>query len=131
MNSKQKDFLIGSIIGTVITVAVLLINPEQTDSLVFRFCDGFFVAAVMVLGFGGLMFARNKGTFDMLAYSVKSVFHIHYPGASIGDAREKEEDFVGYRERKAKTRRPATGFLLSGLVFFILSLIMLMFYYIL
>lgn len=130
MIQKKKDFVTGIFIGLSILVVLLLTNPQNTDSIVWRLCDGFFVAGVMVMGFGGLMHARNKGTFDMMEYSVSSVFRLRFPGASIGRAREDEEDFVAFRDRKAKARRSSAGFLLSGGIYMILAVIFMALYYI-
>ena len=129
MQQKKKDFVTGLFLGLSITVVILVSNPQNTESILWRLCDGFFVAAVMVMGFGGLMHARNKGTFDMMEYSVSSVFRLKFPGFSIGRAREDEEDFIAFRDRKAKVRRSAAGFLLSGGIYLILSVTFLILYY--
>ena len=129
MLQKKKDFVKGVSIGIGIMLVILVGNPQNTDSILWRLCDGAFIAAVMVMGFGGLMLARNKGTFDMMQYSVSSVFRIKFPGFSIGRAREDEEDFIAFRERKAKSRRSASGFLFSGGIFLVLSVILILIYY--
>ena len=128
MQQKKKDFVTGFFIGLSIFTVLMVTNPQQVDSILWRLCDGCFVAAVMVMGFGGLMHARNRGTFDMMQYSISSVFRLHFPGFSIGRAREDEEDFVAFRDRKAKTRRSASGFLISGGIYLILSVLFLILY---
>ena len=130
MQQKKKDFVTGICIGLGIITVLLVTNPQQTESWIFRLCDGFFVAAVMVLGFGGLMHARNQGIFDMMEYSVSSVFRLKFPGFSIGRAREDEEDFIAFRDRKAKVRRSASGFLISGSIYLVLSILFLILYYV-
>lgn len=129
MTRKKKDFLIGLVVGAVIAVAVVLWNPQQVENWAHRLCDGFFVGAVLLLGSGGLMFARNKGCFDMMGYSLKSVFHIHLPAMSIGEARDTPEDFVEYSRRKAEKRKSPGGLLWSGLVYLVLAAGMLIVYY--
>ena len=129
MQQKKKDFVTGISIGLGILVVLLVTNPQNVDSLLWRLCDGFFVASVMVLGFGILMHARNKGIFDMMEYSVSSVFRLKFPGFSIGRAREDEEDFIAFRDRKAEARRSASGFLISGAIYLVLSVIFLILYY--
>ena len=130
MQEKKKDFVTGIFVGLGILTVLMVTNPQQTDSILRRLCDGFFVAAVMVMGFGGLMHARNQGVFDMMQYSVSSVFRLHFPGFSIGRAREEEEDFLAFRERKAKARRSASGVHISGGIYLILSVLFMILYYI-
>ena len=129
MLQKKKDFVKGFCIGLSIMIVILVANPQNTDSILWRLCDGAFVAAVMVMGFGGLMLARNKGTFDMMQYSISSVFRLRFPGFSIGRAREDEEDFIAFRDRKAKARRSANGFLFAGGIYLILSVVLILVYY--
>ena len=129
MQQKKKDFATGICIGLSILIVLLVSNPQHVDSILWRLCDGFFVAAVLVMGFGGLMHARNKGVFDMMEYSVSSVFRLKFPGFSIGRAREDEEDFIAFRDRKAGARRSASGFLWSGGIYLIFSVIFLILYY--
>ena len=130
MQQKKKDFVTGILIGLSILTVLLVTNPQHVDSIIFRLCDGFFVAGVMVMGFGGLMHARNKGVFDMMEYSVSSVFRLKFPGFSIGRAREDEEDFIAFRDRKAGVRRSAAGFLLSGGIYMILAVLFMILYYV-
>ena len=127
MTPKRKSYLINLGVGLLIGAAVFLANSQGTDNILQRLCDGAFAAAVMLIGYGGLVFCRNKGTFDMAAYSLKTVFHIHVPGASIGNA--PEETFTEYRERKAKARRSANGSLQVGLGYLALSVGLLIAYY--
>ena len=129
MQQKKKDFATGILIGLSILTVMLVSNPQHVDSILWRLCDGFFVAAVMVMGFGGLMHARNKGIFDMMEYSVSSVFRLKFPGFSIGRAREDEEDFIAFRDRKASVRRSASGFLISGGIYMILAVLFMILYY--
>ena len=75
------------------------------------------------------MHARNKGIFDMMEYSVSSVFRLKFPGFSIGRAREDEEDFIAFRDRKASVRRSASGFLISGGIYMILAVLFMILYY--
>ena len=126
---KKKDILTGLIVGLVIFIAVILINPQEAyGSWSLRICDGFFVAAVMVMGFGGLVWCRNKGAFDMVTFGISTAFHIHFP-LSKGLYKE-DETFVEYKERKAKQRKPAEGILIAGGVYLLLSLVALVVYYI-
>lgn len=115
--------------GAVIATAVAILGWTRGHSWLRMLCDGCFVAAVLLLGSGGLKFARNQGTFDMMAYSMKSVFHLHYPFSKMNSPlEEKEEDFMDYKERKRAQRKPADELLWSGLIYLIGSAVFLALY---
>lgn len=115
--------------GAVIATAVAILGWTRGHSLLRVLCDGCFVAAVMLLGSGGLKFARNQGTFDMMTYSLKSVFHLHYPFSKMNSPlEEREEDFMDYKERKRAARKPASELLWSGLAYLAASAVFLVIY---
>ncbi len=129
MKTRDKDIITGLIVGAIIFTFVMILNPQaEYGSISLRICDAFFVATVVVLGFGGLVWCRNKGTFDMITFGVSTAFHIHFPLSKNVDA--EKEDFYKYRERKAKERKPISGILIAGAIYLCLSLIMLIIYYI-
>lgn len=129
MKDRDKDIIIGLIIGAVIFALVMIINPrEEGASIVMRLCDGFFVSTVFVLGSGGLVWCRNKGAFDMITFGISSAFHLHFPLSK--NLYSEKETFVDYKERKAKIRKPATGILIAGAIYLALSFMMLIIYYI-
>ena len=103
---------------------VIFINRDQGYGLLRQLCDGCFVAAVLLLGAGVLRYVANQGAFDVLGYGLQSVFHLHVPGASIGNARD-QETMETYRERKAKKRKSPAGMLFAGLVWLALSAVLL------
>lgn len=123
---KYRRFFINLAVGAAIAVSVIVLNQEQDYGLAQRLSDGFFVAAVILLGFGGLAFVKNKGAFDMMTYSVITTFHIHYPGSEIGSQRE---DFASYQERKSKKRKSPAGILMAGLIYLVLAAILLVVYF--
>ena len=126
MTEKQKGKLIYLGVGVVIAVAVIVLNWQKGYLATHLLCDGFFVAAVALLGFGGLKFTRNQGVFDMLTYSVSTTFQIHYPFTKMNSPlEERQESFIDYKERKRAKRKPATELLLAGLVYLVLAVIML------
>ncbi len=129
MTRKKKDFLIGIVVGAVVAAVIAKWHPQNVESMERRLCDGFFVGAVLLLGCGGLRFAGNHGIFDMMGYSLKTVFQTHLPAISIGEARDTPEDFVAYSQRKAEKRKSPAGLLWAGLVYLVLSIGMLVLYY--
>lgn len=129
MSEKQKDILFNICTGAVIAVAVAALGWTRGHSMLRMLCDGFFVAAVVLLGMGGLKFARNQGAFDMMTYSLKTVFHLHYPFSKMNSPlEEREEDFVDYKERKRAKRKSSAEMLWAGLLYLILAAIFLVVY---
>ena len=129
MSEKQKNILIHICIGAVIAAAVGLLGWTRGHSLLRLLCDGCFVSAVLLLGSGGLKFARNQGTFDMMTYSLKAVFHLHYPFSKMNSPlEEREEDFVEYKERKQEKRKSYAELLWAGLVYLIASVVFFVIY---
>ncbi len=129
MTEKQKEFLANLIAGLLISLFVVFMNREMEYPLTQRLCDGFFVAGVILMGTGGLKYFRNQGAFDMVAYSVKSVFTIHWPSNRL-EQPEKNESFLDYRERKAAVRKSPNPILVAGGIYLALAVIMLALYYI-
>lgn len=125
--ARYKRFLTGLAFGAVVAAVVLYLNRGNDYGLPQRLSDAFFVPAVLLLGGGGLGFANNHGFFDMLGFSVKKVFFIHYPGARSED--DPEEDLAGYKKRKSKGRKSPAGLLFAGLVYLLLATGMLIVYF--
>lgn len=124
MTAKLKDFWISTASGLVLAALVAVFHPQGGALWTLRVCDGCFVAAVAVLGFGLIAWVRGKGGFDMMGYSLSNVFRLHLPGSG----RPFEEGFAEYRERKSRLRRPVSGILLAGLLWLGLALASLLVY---
>ena len=124
MSDKARTFLICLAAGAVITAAVFALNLSREFGVLRSLCDGFFVAAVLLLGVGGIRAARNKGTFDVAGFGLRQVVDMTIPALR----REEKEDMQQYRERKAKERKSSVGLLLAGGVYLALSVIALVIY---
>ena len=127
MKIKPKSFLIAMAVGAVIAVLTYLLTGSYGRSPVHRLCDGFFVAAVFLIGSGGLMFVSNYGLFDIFGYGFRSIFGIHMPW--VVSEGKKEESFAQYRERKHEQQKPPWALLLSGCVYLVLASVMLIAFY--
>lgn len=123
MDEKRKRFLVDLIFGLVIAGAVVVINAGRGHAVTRLLCDGCFVAGVLLLGTGGLKFFRNEGMFDIFAYSIKSVFQVHYPFAKMHSHLEekKPEGYAEYKERKREKRKSPGDLLWAGLVYMALA----------
>ncbi len=128
MSEKKKDLLANLLFGAVIAAAVFALNMSRDYEVTRCVCDGLFVAAVMLLGIGGIRAVRNKGAFDVMGYGVKNALETAIPLLRHGNEKETIDD---YRERKTEARKGSRGILLAGAVYFVLSLAALALYYIL
>jgi hypothetical protein len=128
MTEFQKSVLGNLAGGAVIGVVAVVLELELGYPLIHLLSDGFFVAAVMLLGIGGITAARNAGCFDLMGYSMKTLFGLMTPGSRLGDPSERET-FVDYKEKKAEKRRSPAPMLLAGVIYLILAGIMLAIYF--
>ncbi|MDE6108144.1 MAG: DUF3899 domain-containing protein [Oscillospiraceae bacterium] len=124
MSEKVQDFLTHLVVGAVIAAGVFFLNLSREYGALRCLCDGFFVAAVLLLGMGTIKTARNKGSFDVAGYGVSYTIGLVFPALR----REEKEDMAQYRERKAGERKSSKGMLLAGLVYLALSVLSLVVY---
>ena len=124
MKENQRSILLNTAIGVVIAAVVVAIEWQYGYSIPRLLTDGFFVAAVILLGLGGIIFAANGGTFDMMGYSMKSFLGIVIPGTRLGDPHDGES-FLDYKERKAEKRKSPTALLAAGCFHLAVSMLMM------
>lgn len=124
MSEKLRDFLINLVTGAVITAAVFFLNQGRGYPPIQCLCDGCFVAAVLLLGTGGIRVAGNQGTFDVAGFGLRSVI-----GMALPVLNWEKETMEQYRERKTRERKTPAGLLRAGAVYLLLSLVTLFFYY--
>lgn len=107
-------------IGLLIFLGVLVSNSFWTVGKpdIYRLLsDACIVPAALVGGVGALLFASNKGTFDMLAYGILHFFDRYRPNAR----NEQYKDFYEYKLSKGERQRPVSHMLIVGIIFFLLS----------
>ena len=124
MSDRIRSFLGSMVAGAAVAAAVFFLNMSREYGVLRCLCDGTFVAAVFLLGIGGLKAARNKGTFDVAGFGVRHVVDITIPALR----REEKEDLRQYRERKALERKSSVGLLLADLVYLALAVVTLVIY---
>ena len=124
MSDRVRDFLVNLVTGAVVAAAVFILNLSREYPVLRCVCDGLFVAAVFLLGIGGIKAARNGGTFDIAGFGLSHVVGMAIPALR----REEKEDVHQYRERKAQERKSSKGMLLAGVVYLALSLVALVIY---
>lgn len=119
MTDKKKSLLTDAAFGLVVTIVVIFVNWDMGYSVPHLLSDGFFVAAVLLIGSGGMVFCRNKGAFDMIAFGVRSAVNV-IPAFQIGP---EGEGYYEFCQRKAEERKPKSHLFVVGLVYLALALV--------
>lgn len=122
MNKKAANYLFASVFGLVVAFLVAwlrgIFTAEDVLSVIKCLCDGFFVAAVLLGGIGLLSWCSNEGAFDMLSYSMSTLWRVTF-------ARKegwKKESYGDYKDRKHEKSREFSYFLWVALVYLVLSI---------
>ena len=85
--------------------------------------DSCILTGVLLGGLGGLSYMASEGFYDIFSYGIKTVWKLFRTG-------KPAEQFVDYKEEKAKARGPwLKQSLFTGLGFFILSGVFLLLYH--
>ncbi len=124
----KKRIVVNLITGLIVCAALFAYETASEDlsyTIIHRLCDASFVAAVLLMGVGGLKFCRNGGTFDIMSFGIKSVVDVTYPWLFHHPRENHGEKFVDYKERKRGERRGASDLLISGAVFLAAAIIFL------
>ncbi len=130
MKKNKQQYLKTMIVGLMLATVVILLNWNREQVFLRRLCDAFFVAGGLILCTGGLKFARNGGTFDMMAFGINSVLKVAMPWTKVNSPLEhKDEDFVAYKERKQAKRTPCTNLVVVGLIYLAVAFILLGIYW--
>lgn len=126
--SKIKKYIFPIFIGIGLFVVTMFIkNPFTASNAkeVFRYlCDDATIPAVLLFCLWGLSFTANKGTYDGLSYSFKTVLGTLIPAYAL----KKGSNFGDYKAEKEKNRKPVVnsylvvslGFLVLTIIFFII-----------
>jgi hypothetical protein len=127
MSETLRKVLIGTAVGFAIAVLVWyatgLFRAEGLPNVLRIMSDGFFVAAVILLGSGGMVWTYNGGVMDGLGFTFKTMID-----RMRGDYADRRQTFMEYREqREAKASSPKY-LLLSGLVHLVLAMIVVVIY---
>lgn len=90
-------------------------------------CDAFTVPGMLLILFGGMMWASSQGALDGLTYVVRYALFSLIPGKRL----ERDEKYGDYLEHRMQNRVKGYGFLfISGLVTMAVALVfMAQFYY--
>ncbi len=100
-----------------------IFNQTELVRVFHILCDAFFVAGTLITSAGLLVFSSNEGTFDMLAYGVKSFVDM-FRKTSV----RKYDTFYDYRTARSEKKFPFAFMVICGVFFLAVSLVMYFFY---
>jgi len=129
---EKKGFVryaITTSVGFLITFLVLLAKDVfslNVDKDIFHaLTDAFFVAGILITGYGLLIISNNEGTFDMIAYGVTRFFDLFRRDIM----KVKHKNFYEYHKAKREKKQSFGYLLIVGIAFIVISLIFLWLYY--
>ncbi len=141
LNKEKKDFDKGFLIGFIICllvcafISVLVILQEiyglQRDFAsqnLLILTDAFTISGGLMLLFYLLVFVSDEGAFDMISYSIQLVWVVTFH-KNVRETR-LPRNYAEYRQlKRSKPRLNLRFILFSGLIFFIIGIILLIIYH--
>ena len=115
---KTADIARCIISGILIALLVFIIQRGRGFGIFHCLSDACFSSGVLMAGAGGLLFAASKGFFDIMFYSVHSLFTVTF-------RRARTEDPVEYIKKRNEKRAGFLPELVTGLFFILLSVFFL------
>ncbi len=132
-NSKSKllkygiTFAVAAVIAVIIMWAKGLFTATAKADVYRILCDAFFVPGIMYVLLGLLFFVAGAGSFDGFNYALKMAF-LRFTFSK----NKKRVTYAEYKESKDEKRKDGFSILflfLIGLIFVVVSIIMLILYY--
>ena len=133
MGNEKKNvwtrYIVCLIVGAVIVGFVFLLRGFYRDDAkqnIQLLNDAFFSAGALLMLFSGLLYVSGEGVFLGLGYVVGRAVK-----ALIPISRKEHETYAQYRERKTG-KKPSKGdhcLLITGLFYFLISLLFLAIWY--
>lgn len=130
MSSEKKTFIRRLVItftaGLLIAAVIMFFeNISNGEEVIRKLADGFTVAAVVLLGIGGLSALGRRGEYDSIGYL----------GYSINPFKKNYRSYTEYREEKAKQRETkppsaSKSMLIAGGALLVIAVIFLIIYYV-
>lgn len=125
---KAKKLLVCFAVGAVIALALLLakgvFDTQDVKDTVRIVCDAFFAAGAILLVAGALVWTFDNGITDGLTYSARTMLNLRKKDYENND----RESYSAYRERKHKNKGTVKEFLISGGVYLVVSVVLLLVY---
>lgn len=125
---KAKKLLVCFAVGAVIALALLLakgvFDTQDAKDTARIVCDTFFAAGAILLVAGALVWTFDNGITDGLAYSARTMLNLRKKDYETNE----RESYSAYRERKHKNKGTVKEFLISGGVYLVVSVVLLLVY---
>ena len=125
LNLKKfyKAYLIALAVSLVVGLIPFLLVFFNREGGIFGAAEGSTIAAIILLGIGGLAFVSYEGFFDIFVYGFKQL------GSSMFSKKPNENnDFPGYKEAKRTKRTESPklflSILIAGALFLIIMIIL-------
>ena len=125
---KAKKLLVCFAVGAVIALALLLakgvFDTQDAKDTVCILCDAFFAAGAILLVAGALVWTFDNGITDGLTYSARTMLNLRKKDYENNE----RESYSAYRERKHRNKGTVKEFLISGGVYLVVSVVLLLVY---
>lgn len=122
-----KKYLITLAVGFLMAGLVMyskdIFNQTELSEILHILTDSFSIPAVLITGFGGLIFVSNEGVFDGLAYGVTSFIDMFRK-----EKKNQFRTFYDYKESKSERDMNFGYLLICGVLFIVIDAVMLMLY---
>ena len=122
-----KKYLITLAVGFLMAGLVMyskdIFNQTELSEILHILTDSFSIPAVLITGFGGLIFVSNEGVFDGLAYGVTSFIDMFRK-----EKKNQFRTFYDYKESKSERDMSFGYLLICGVLFIVIDAVMLMLY---
>lgn len=116
-------FGIGFVMAFLVAYSKNVFDQTELSKIYHILTDSFCIPAVLITGYGGLVFVSNEGVFDGLTYAMTSFFDIFRK-----EKKNKYDSFYDYVKSKGN-RDTSFGYLLvTGLAFMAIMGIMYLLY---
>ncbi|MCF0262341.1 MAG: DUF3899 domain-containing protein [Sphaerochaetaceae bacterium] len=126
MKIKSKKLIICYVVCLVLSIIVAfvrgIVGVKESSDLFLILSDSFFTSGALMLIAGGLVWTNSQGVSDGLTYSVSRFFGRR--GTGYEDNRR--ESFAEYRERKHANSASVIEFMISGLSFVAIALVLML-----
>lgn len=114
---------IGLVIALIIANSKNIFSETNNKNIYHILSDSFFVPAIIITGFGLLIYVSNEGIFDGLTFAIMSFIQMFKKKLE-----KKYDSFYEYKERKKANKMPVKFVLISGLILMAIAIIMYILY---
>lgn len=125
--SMAVQFVIVLAIAAAIALYEGVLDATETHQILRCLSDGFFVPAILFVGFGLMMWIAGTGFFDIFGYAFKSLFAIFTPLKKLKE-HPKYYDYRCAKDEKRKEKPATNTLLVTGLIALALAMLLLVLY---